>query len=74
MISEVKKWGNSLAIRLSKNELDEHCIKEGDKIKVTVEKIVPQDEVDLSDIPLFIDADTKVSEDHDVYLYSKTTG
>jgi antitoxin component of MazEF toxin-antitoxin module len=73
MISEVKKWGNSLAVRLSKNELDEFSIKEGDRIKITVEKIVPQNEVDLSDLPLFIDKDKKVSEEHDVDLYVKTT-
>jgi hypothetical protein len=71
MISEVKKWGNSLAIRLSKNELSEYNVKEGDRIKITIEKIVPIEEIDLSDLPLFTDADKKVSEQHDIYLYSK---
>jgi antitoxin component of MazEF toxin-antitoxin module len=73
MFSEVKKWGNSLAVRLSKNELDEYNVKEGDRIKIIVEKIVPRNEVDLSDIPLFIDTYEKVSEDHDIYLYTKST-
>lgn len=72
MISEVKKWGNSLAVRLSKNELDEYCIQEGDKIKITIEKIVPEKDIDLSDLPLFIDDDKKVSEQHDIYLYTKS--
>jgi hypothetical protein len=71
MISEVKKWGNSLAIRLSKNELSEYNVKEGDRIKITIEKIVPIEEIDLSDLPLFTDTDKKVSEQHDIYLYSK---
>lgn len=71
MISEVKKWGNSLAIRLSKNELSEYSVKEGDRIKVTIEKLVPDEEIDLADLPLFLDKDKKVSEQHDVYLYAK---
>ncbi len=71
MISEVKKWGNSLAIRLSKNELSEFGVKEGDKIKIIIEKIVPKDEIDLSDLPNFTDTDKRVSEHHDRYLYAK---
>ena len=72
MISEVRRWGNSLAVRLSKNELDEYCIQEGDKIKITIEKIVPEKDIDLSELPLFIDDDNKVSERHDIYLYAKS--
>ena len=71
MISEVKKWGNSLAVRLLKNELSEFGVKEGDQIKITIEKIVPKDEIDLLDLPLFIDTDKQVSEQHDRYLYAK---
>ncbi len=71
MISEVKKWGNSLAVRLLKNELSEFGIQEGDQIKITIEKIVPKDEIDLLDLPLFIDTDKQVSEQHDRYLYAK---
>jgi len=72
MIGEVKKWGNSLAVRLSKNELDEYCVQEGDRIKITIEKIVPEEEIELNDLPLFSDDDTKISEQHDVYLYTKS--
>ena len=72
MISEIKKWGNSLAVRLSKNELDEYCVQEGDKVKITIEKIVPEKDIDLTDLPLFIDDDKKVSEQHDFYLYTRS--
>ena len=71
MISEVKKWGNSLAIRLPKNEVTEFGVKEGDQIKITIEKIVPNEEIDLSDLPYFTDTDKRVSEHHDRYLYAK---
>ncbi len=72
MIAEIKKWGNSLAIRLTGKELREHGLKEGDKVKIRIEKVKPEDEIDLTNIPTFSETDNKVSERHDSYLYRGT--
>lgn len=69
MIAEIKRWGNSLGIRLTRRELGQHGLKEGDVVKVSIEKVKPEGEVDLSGIPTFSDPDTRVSECHDRYLY-----
>ncbi len=69
MIAKLKKWGNSLAVRLTKDELEEYGLKEGDEVKIGIEKVIPEDEVDLSDIPTFSETDRKASEHHDKYLY-----
>ena len=69
MITKIKKWGNSFGVRLTKKELEEYGLKEGDEVKIKIEKIKPEKEVDLSDIPNFSETDEKVSERHDKYLY-----
>jgi antitoxin component of MazEF toxin-antitoxin module len=69
MITKIKKWGNSFGVRLTTKELEEYGLKEGDEIKIKIEKVIPKKEVDLSDIPTFSESDEKVSEHHDTYLY-----
>ena len=69
MIAEVKRWGNSMGIRLTKNDLRENGINVGDLIKITIEKVVPEDRVDLRGIHTFQDYDERASENHDKYLY-----
>jgi len=69
MIAKIKKWGNSLAVRLTKKDLKEYGLKEGDEVKIKIEKVMPENEVDLSDLPTFSDDDKKASEHHDKYLY-----
>lgn len=71
MIAEVKKWGNSLAIRLTGEELRGYGLREGDRVKITIEKVGPMGKVDLSNIPTFHDEDRKVSELHDKHLYRR---
>lgn len=71
MISKIKKWGNSLAIRLTKKELEEYGLKEGDEVKIKIEKVKPEGEVDLSSLPTFSEEDKKASEKHDKYLYGR---
>ena len=68
MITKIKKWGNSFGVRLTKKELEEYGLKEGDEIKIKIEKIKPK-EIDLSEIPTFSETDEKASEHHDTYLY-----
>jgi antitoxin component of MazEF toxin-antitoxin module len=69
MITKIKKWGNSFGVRLTKKELEEFGLKEGDEVKIQIQKIKPKKEVDLSNIPTFFETDKKVSEHHDTYLY-----
>jgi len=69
MMAEIKKWGNSFAIRLTRRELRQYGVKEGDVVKVTIEKVKPEGEVDLSGIPTFFDPDSRASDRHDGYLY-----
>ena len=69
MIRKIKKWGNSFGVRLTKKELEEYGLKEGDEIKVRIEKVKPRKEIDLSEIPTFSETDEKASEHHDTYLY-----
>lgn len=69
MITRIKKWGNSFGVRFIKKELAEYGLKEGDIIKIKIEKVVPKKEVDLSNIPTFSKTDQKISEHHDKYLH-----
>ena len=69
MITKIKRWGNSFGVRLTKKELEEYGLKEGDEVKIKIEKVKPKKEVDLSNIPTFSETDEKVSEHHDTYLY-----
>lgn len=71
MLTEVKKWGNSLAVRLKKEETERLGIKEGDRVKIRIEKKIPEDKIDLSDIPTGFDPDPRASERHDKYLYEE---
>lgn len=69
MIARVRRWGNSLAIRLRKDDLGEAGVSEGDLVKVEIVKVVATDESDLSDLPTFKDKDPRASVNHDRYLY-----
>ena len=55
--------------RLTKKELEEYGLKEGDEVKIKIEKVKLEEEVDLSNLPTFLETNEKVSEDHDKYLY-----
>lgn len=71
MDSQVKKWGNSYAIRLPKGEAERLGLKEGDHVDVQVRKATRKRKgrIDLSALPVFHDTATDVSKKHDAYLY-----
>lgn len=69
MITRIKKWGNSFGVRLTKKELEEYGLKEGDEVKIRIEKVKPKEEIDLSNVLTFSETDDRVSEHHDKYLY-----
>jgi hypothetical protein len=68
MITRVRRWGNSLAVRLRKEELDRAEVSEGDLITVEVAK-VRKGKLDLATLPTFRDPDPHASVRHDEYLY-----
>lgn len=76
MDAEVKRWGNSYAIRLPKSEADRLGLKEGDRVEVDLRKAKKRGKkkrIDLSGLPVFHDTATDVSERHDEYLYGGRT-
>jgi antitoxin component of MazEF toxin-antitoxin module len=73
MITKIKRWGNSFAVRLTRKELEEYGLEEGDEVQVRIEKVNPGKEVDLSKLPTFSEMNEKTSEDHDKYLYGDVT-
>jgi len=68
MIAKVRRWGNSLAVRLRKDELDRLRISEGDLVRLEVSKPM-KGKLDLASLPTFRDSDPRASVRHDEYLY-----
>jgi antitoxin component of MazEF toxin-antitoxin module len=69
MLAKVRRWGNSLAVRLRRTELDRAGVAEGDVVRVEIVKVVKRGKVDLTDLPTFEDPDPQASVRHDTYLY-----
>jgi bifunctional DNA-binding transcriptional regulator/antitoxin component of YhaV-PrlF toxin-antitoxin module len=63
MQADVRRWGNSLAVRLPAGLAESLGIREGDRVRIQVTK-VPRGRVDLSGLPKFHDRDLR-SEDVD---------
>lgn len=70
MFADVRRWGNSLAVRIPATLAESLGIKEGDQVKVQVTK-VPKGKVDVSGAPFFRSKDgrTDISENHDEFVY-----
>ena len=68
MIAKVKRWGNSLAVRLRKDELDRAGVSEGDVVTVDIIKVL-KGKMDLDGLPTFKDPDPRASLRHDEHLY-----
>lgn len=72
MDAEVKRWGNSFAIRLSKRDLERLGIHEGDRVEVTIRKAGKNGpRISLEGLPTFRDDDPRASERHDEHLYGE---
>lgn len=69
MIVRVRRWGNSLAVRLRSELLAKAGISEGDLVRVEVTKASPAKPPGGDAIPTFEDPDPKASIHHDRYLY-----
>jgi antitoxin component of MazEF toxin-antitoxin module len=63
MIGKVLKWGNSYGIRLSKEDVEELGLREGQEVVVEV-KTHPEERVDLSHLETF-EMGGDLSREHD---------
>lgn len=69
MMADVRRWGNSLAVRIPAALAESLGLREGDEVKMVITK-VPKDKVDVSGAPFFRDG-KRVSVEHDRYLYGE---
>ena len=68
MRATVRRWGNGLALRVRKRDLDTAGVSEGDVVEVRVRRR-SEHVVDLDALPTFKDPDPRTSIRHDRYLY-----
>ena len=74
MRAKLAKWGNSLAVRIPKDVIDNLRAEEGDDVIVEILKGSENGvEVDLETLPTFVDEDPNTSVHHDRYLYNRVT-
>ncbi len=69
MIAKVRRWGNGLALRVHKKDLEFAGVAEGDVVQVEVIRTPKRGLLDLKDLPTFEDEDPRASVRHDRYLY-----
>jgi len=69
MLARVRRWGNSMAVRLRKADVDTAGVVEGDLVQVTIVRVAKRPGLDLSTLPTINDPDPKASVNHDRYLY-----
>ena len=69
MRAKVRRWGNGLALRIRKRDLEAAGVSEGDIVEVRISRRSASGTIDLEAMPMFQDADRLASVDHDRYLY-----
>ena len=69
MIAKVRRWGNGLALRVHKKDLESQGVVEGDLVQVEMTRIPERSALDLESLPTFEDGDRRTSLRHDRYLY-----
>ena len=69
MIAKVRRWGNGLALRVHKRDLEAAGVAEGDVVQVELIRSPERGRLDLTSLPTFEDDDKRTSERHDRYLY-----
>ncbi len=69
MIAKVRRWGNGLALRVRKRDLQRAGVSEGDVVQVDVKPAPTGGAIALDRLPTFEDEDPRASVRHDRYLY-----
>jgi len=68
MLAKVRRWGNGLALRVHKDDLESAGVSEGDVGQIELARR-PDRGLDLKVLPTFEDEDPRASLRHDRYLY-----
>ncbi|TLZ57024.1 MAG: hypothetical protein E6K12_09130 [Methanobacteriota archaeon] len=68
MLAKVRRWGNGLALRVHKEDLESAGVAEGDVVQIELTRR-PDRGLDLKGLPTFEDEDPRASLRHDRYLY-----
>jgi len=69
MFAKVRRWGNGLALRVHKKDLESAGVGEGDVVQVELIRPRESGRLDLQSLPTFEDKDPRASVRHDRYLY-----
>jgi len=69
MFAKVRRWGNGLALRVHKKDLESAGIGEVDVVQVELIRARASGRLDLNSLPTFEDEDPRASVRHDRYLY-----
>ena len=69
MFAKVRRWGNGLALRVHKKDLESAGIGEGDVVQVELIRPRESGRLDLNSLPTFEDVDPRASVRHDRFLY-----
>lgn len=69
MLAKVRRWGNGLALRVHKRDLDSAGVAEGDVVQVELVRSPERGRLDLTSLPTFEDKDKRASVRHDRHLY-----
>jgi hypothetical protein len=69
MIAKVRRWGNGLALRVHKKDLESAGVSEGDVVQIELLRPPQGGRLDLDTAPTFEDDDPRASIRHDRYLY-----
>ncbi len=69
MLAKVRRWGNGVALRVRKGDLEKAGIGEGDVVRIDVTPMTTGGVLDLERLPTFRDSDPRASVRHDRYLY-----
>lgn len=71
MIGRLQRWGNSLAVRIPKEEVERLGLGEGSTVDLTVRSTGTRARVDISDRPTYRDSDPDLSLKIDEILYGE---
>ena len=69
MIAKVRRWGNGLALRVLRKDLESQGVSEGDVVQLELTRVSVRGRIDLTTLPTFEDKDPRTSLRHDRYLY-----
>ena len=69
MRARVRRWGNGLALRIRKRDLEAAGVSEGNIVEVRISRLSASGTIDLEAMPMFQDSDRLASVNHDRYLY-----